>query len=133
MAPEVLKKRASAPQPSANYDSNQVGSKLAEKLTFGQGESSSNIEAFFKDMTSGKEDPYELQMPIPFHRKTTFAKPRSRLEEHQVLDKRPIFETLENVKRHNTNSVMMRPTLNSRGASVKRSVCGSPNILESTL
>ena len=47
--------------------------------------------------------------------------------------KRPIFESLDEVKKQNQNTVLMRPTLNSRGAFVNRSVCGSPQLLENTL
>ena len=72
-----------------------------------------------------------MDIPKPQQRKTTFYKPKTKYE--PAAEKKPVFETLENVKRLNTNSVMMRPTLNSRGAFVKRSVCGSPKTLEATL
>jgi len=47
-------------------------------------------------------------------------------------EKKPVFDRLDKVKRKG-NSVLMRPTLNSRGGFVKRSVCGSPAHLEATL
>lgn len=50
----------------------------------------------------------------------------------EIVPQRPVFETLDSVKRLNNNSALMRPTLNSQGAFVNRSICGSPKALETT-
>lgn len=62
-------------------------------------------------------------------RRRTFVQPI----EPVVKYNRPVFETLGEVKRANAQSVLMRPTLNSRGRFVNRSICGSPKVLETTL
>ena len=59
-------------------------------------------------------------------RKMTIMKPQPKAE------KRPVFDRLDKVKLKG-NPALMRPTLNSRGGFVKRSVCGSPMNLEETL
>lgn len=65
----------------------------------------------------------------------TFVKTKTNqiAQPEQKPYERPVFETLDTLKRQSNNSVLMRPTLNSRGRFVNRSVCGSPKSLETTL
>ena len=60
----------------------------------------------------------------------TYAKPK-----HKTIEQNSQFyDQLSRVKRTGgQGSVLMRPTLNSRGTFVKRSVCGSPKALETSL
>ena len=50
-----------------------------------------------------------------------------------IVPERPVFETLDDVKKKDKTSALMRPTLNNDGAFVNRSVIGCPKTLENTL
>ena len=71
----------------------------------------------------------------------TYSRPKQetnidKLDSHVKPDgakaAKDFFDRLEKVKRID-GSVLMRPTLNSRGHFVKRSICGSPKLIETTM
>ena len=76
------------------------------------------------------DDPYQIslgQADAP-SRKMTFIGGDTKSKD--IVPERPVFETLDAVKKMSNQSALMRPTLNSQGSFVNRSICGSPNGLE---
>ena len=81
------------------------------------------------------DDPYQFSLgphgSEAVNRKMTFIGGDSKSKD--IVPDRPVFETLDEVKKAKENSALMRPTLDSQGTFVNRSICGSPNGLELTL
>ena len=105
-----------------NFDSAHLFTKPFKKAN---GESGNDM---------AENDPYQMMFVNHENtpgRKMTFMGGDTKSKD--IVPERPVFETLDEVKKQNQKSALMRPTLDSQGSFVNRSICGSPRGLECTL
>ena len=105
-----------------NYDTAQVIASRVDRAATAENGGEVGLAA---------EDPYQiigLHMGGSPSRKMTYIGIDTKSKD--IVPERPVFETLDEVKKISNHSALMRPTLNSQGSFVNRSICGSPNGLE---
>ena len=116
-----ISKRSSAPA-VANFEATQAAVATSRAM-----DKAMTVNAGEQGMA---DNPYQisLRQGDTFNRKMTFIGGNTKSKD--IVPERPVFETLDAVKKMSNQSALMRPTLNSQGSFVNRSICGSPNGLE---